>query len=74
MRSSSQRQRASEKLAFGPVQLQREGEFVPALPRVLRQQGRTGSEIGEGGSVGGGGLGAATREQVELGQLLTLVL
>jgi len=32
------RQRASEKLAFGPVQLQREGGFVPALPRVLRQQ------------------------------------
>ena len=27
------RQRAGQELAFGPVQLQREGELVPALPR-----------------------------------------
>ena len=32
------RQRAGQELAFGPVQLQREGELVPALPAVLRQQ------------------------------------
>ena len=32
------RPRAGEELAFGAVQLQREGELVPALPGVLRQQ------------------------------------
>ena len=55
------------------MQLQREGELVPALPRVFRQQRRAGDEIGERRGVGGRGLGALAREQVELGQLLTLV-
>jgi hypothetical protein len=55
------------------VQLQREDKLVPAFPRVF-QHGLTGGEIGERRGVSGGGLGAATREQVELGQLLTLVL
>src|SRR5882757_5033915 len=55
------------------MQLQRKGEFVPALPRVFWQQGRTGSEIGERRGVGGSRLGALGREQVEFGQLLTLV-
>src|SRR5882757_10697328 len=68
------RQRAGEELAFAPVQLQRKGELVPALPRVFRQQGRTGGQIGERRGVGGSGLGAPAREQVELGQLLSLVL
>ena len=41
--------------------------------RVLRQQRRTGGEIGERRGVGGRGLGALARDQVELGQLLALV-
>src|SRR5580658_8543932 len=52
---------------------QGEGEFVTALPAVLRQQGRSGGEIGERGSIGGGGLGAPTREQVKLRQPFALV-
>ena len=67
------RQRAGQELAFGPVQLQREGELVPALPAVVRQQRRTGGEIVERRGVGRGGLGALARDQVELGQLLALV-
>ncbi len=39
------RQRDSKELAFGPLQFQRKGELVPVLPRVFRQQGRTGGEI-----------------------------
>jgi len=66
-------QRAGEKLAFSPVQLQRKAEFLPSLPRVVRQQGRTGGEIGERRGVSGSGLGTSAGEQVELGQLLTLV-
>jgi len=31
------RQRTGQELAFGPIQLQREGELVPPLPRVFRQ-------------------------------------
>ena len=67
------RQRAGQELAFGPVQLEREGELVPALPAVVRQQCRTGGEIGERRGVGGRGLGAPARDQVELGELLALV-
>ena len=67
------RQRAGQELAFGPVQLQREGELVPALPAIFRQQRRTGGEIGERRGVGGRGLGALARDQIELGQLLALV-
>ena len=44
---------------------------MPALPRIVRQQGRTGGEIGERRGVGGRGLGALARDQIELGQLLT---
>ena len=33
------RQRAGEELAFGPVQLQRKGELVPALPSCLPATG-----------------------------------
>ena len=49
------RQRAGQELAFGPVQLQREGELVPALPRVFRQQRRAGDEIGERRGISGRG-------------------
>ena len=41
------RQRAGQELAFGPLQLEREGELGPALPRVVRQQRRAGGEIGQ---------------------------
>ena len=36
------RQRTGQELAFGPMQLQREGELAPALPAILRQQRGTG--------------------------------
>src|SRR5215470_18926345 len=65
------RQRTGEELAFSPVQLQRKEQLVPALPRVVRQQCRPGTEIGERRGVGRGRLGMRARNQVELGQLLT---
>ena len=67
------RQRASEELAFGPVQLEREGELVPALPGVVRQQGRPGGEIGQRRRVGRRGLGAPAGDQIQLGEPLALL-
>ena len=55
------------------MQRQREGELVPALPRVPRQQGLACRQIGERRGVGGRGLGALAREQIELCELHTLV-
>ena len=46
---------------------------MPALPAVLRQQCRTGDQIGQRRGVGGRSLGALARDQIELGQLLALV-
>ena len=46
-------QGARTDLAVGGVQLQFKGQLLPALPRVLRQQRRTGSEIGQRGGIGG---------------------
>ena len=46
---------------------------MPAFPRVVRQQDRTGDEIGERRGISGRQLRALARDQVELGQLLTLV-
>src|ERR1700722_19612173 len=66
-------QRSGEKFALGPLQLQRKGELVPALPLVFRQQGCSGGEMGERRSVGRRGLGALARKQVKFGQLLTLI-
>ena len=43
------------------------------LPTILRQERRTGIEIGEGRRVGGGGLGAPPRDQVELCELVPLL-
>ena len=39
---------ASQELAFGPVQFERENELRPALPTVVWQQCRTGHEIVKG--------------------------
>src|SRR5882724_1466116 len=47
---------------------------MPAPPRVLRQQCRTGAEIAVRRGVRCRGFGAFAREQVELGQLLAFVL
>ena len=66
-------QRACEKLAFGPVQLEREGERGLAFPGVFGQQGRPGSEIGQRRRVGRRGLGAPARDQVQLGDPLPLL-
>ena len=55
------RQRAGEELAFGPIEREGEGEIMTVLPRVARQQGRAGDEIGQRRGVGGRGLGASAR-------------
>src|SRR5207245_8439527 len=55
------------------VQLQREGELVPALPRVVCQQRRADGEVGERGGIRGRRLRALAGDQVELSQLLTLM-
>ena len=67
------RERAGQELAFGAMQLQREGELAPALPAIVRQQRRAGDEIVQRRGVGGRGLGALARGQIELGQLLALI-
>ena len=59
-----------QELAFGPVQVQRKSQLMPALPAILRQQRRTGIEIGERRGIGAGPLGALARDQVELGELV----
>src|SRR5271170_3574254 len=41
------RQCAGQELAFRPVQLEREGQLMPPLPAILRQQGRASSQISE---------------------------
>jgi len=38
-------ERAGEELAFGPVQLERKGELVPATPTRRPAQGYTSGEI-----------------------------
>src|SRR5262252_8453217 len=48
----SLRQRARQELAFGPVQLEREGECAASFPAVLRQQRAAGSKIGRRRLVG----------------------
>jgi len=58
------RQLASQKFAFGPVQLQRKDQLAPVLPAILRQQCCTGIEIGERRGVGSGPLGALAGDQV----------
>src|ERR1700745_4438355 len=63
---------AREELAFGPIQLEREDEFVPSLPTILRQQDRTGGEISDRRGVGGRSLGAFASKQIQLSQLLAL--
>ncbi len=68
------RQRACPELTVGPVQLQREGEFLPPVPRVLPQQRRAGGEIRQRGGVGRRHLRALAGDQVQLGDPLALVL
>ena len=72
-RSSAAANVAGQELALGPVELEREGELVPPLQRILRQQRATGSEIGQRRGIGGRRLGALARDQVELGHLLALL-
>ncbi len=43
---------------------------MPALPAILRQQARTGAEIGERRGIGGRGLGAFAGQQVQFGHAL----
>ena len=59
-------------LAFGPVELEIEGEPVAPLPSVLRQQDAAAGEILQGRGIGGRRLGALARHQVEPGDLLAL--
>ena len=65
---------AGQEFAFGPVQLQRKHQLMPALPDILRQKRRASNEIGERRSVGGGRLGALARDQVEFGELVAFLL
>ena len=67
------RRGAGEELAFGPVQLKREGELVPALPRVARQQSRTRAGIGQRRRVRRRRLGTAGGNQVQIGEPFALL-
>ena len=66
-------QRARTDLAVGGVQLQLKGQLLPALPRVLRQQRRTGGEIRQRGGIGRRRLGALAGGQVQLCELLAFL-
>src|ERR1700733_8350315 len=63
---------AGQEFALRTLQIQREREFVLAFPRIAIQQRRTGSEIGQRGSIGRRGSGALARHQIQLSNLLTL--
>ena len=67
------RRRASEELAFSPLQLEREGEVVPALPGVFRQQSSSRTGIGQRRGVRCRSFGAAGGNQVQLGEALALL-
>ncbi|MFY0533374.1 hypothetical protein [Nannocystis pusilla] len=54
------------------MEFEREGEIVPALPAVLGQERRACGEIRERRGVRGRPLGALARDEVELGDLLSL--
>ncbi len=68
------RQLAGQELAFGLVQLQREGELVPALPRVVAQKSCAAGEIGLCRGISGRGLGALAGDKIELRQLILFLL
>src|SRR5580692_7070860 len=61
------------KFTFCPFQLQRKDELASAFPSILGQLRRSDSEIGECRGVGGGPLSALARDQVELGELVSLL-
>ena len=66
------RQRAGEELAFGPIELEREGEIW----RRSQASGGTRARrrrIGQRRGVGGRGLGAAACNEVQLGEPLALL-
>ena len=67
------REIAGQELALGPVELEREGECVPPLPAVLRQQRRAGGEIGQRRGIGGRSLGPLASNEIELGDPLALL-
>ena len=62
-----------QEFALGSLQLQREDQFVPALPCILRQQRTTGDDIGQRRGIGGRDLGAPAGDQVQLGQPLAFL-
>ena len=55
------------------MQLEGKGDFSIVLPAILREQRRTGSQVGERRGVRGRGLGPLPRDQVEFGKLVSLV-
>ena len=58
------RERAGQKLAFGPVQFQLKDKVTPTVPGVLLQESGSGREICKRRVVRGRSLGALTGNQV----------
>src|SRR5256885_12246623 len=64
---------ASQKLAFGAMELEFEDQLALRVPALLRQQIPTRGEVAERGTKGGCCTGAPTGCQVERRELLTFV-
>ena len=71
---SRQCQLPGHVLAFGPAKLEPEPELVALFPSALRQQGAASHEVLQGRGVGGCRLGSLSRDEVEPGDLLSLLL
>ena len=65
-------ERTREKFAFGPVELEREGEIMTMFPSVCWQQRAAGGEIAQRRQVRSRVLGAPACNQVQLGKPLAL--
>src|SRR5215510_4315517 len=67
------RERASQELALGAMEVQCEDELPPALPAILCQQVSPRDEIPKRRSVGRRCAGAPARCQVEFRELFALI-
>src|SRR5690348_3091669 len=66
------RERTSQELAFGTMEIQREDELPPALPAIFCQQISTRDEISKRRGVGRRCVGASARCKVAFCELFAL--
>ncbi len=67
------REIGGQKLALGPLELQREGERILLLPALLYQQRAAGDKVCQRRGIGRRSLGSLTSNEIELGDPLSLL-